>query len=154
MSGINNNPKHMAPEDVLESIRRNVQEFAKNNQGLSIDLDNVGQISISECVNNCTPKSSKVAQHEMRLEEHGKICDYLHDLYDRKNRDYGSSVTDTFNKYGLVSFLVRLEDKLNRVRSLTQNGEARVLDEKIEDTLMDMANYAMLAVIELRMQNK
>lgn len=148
----NKEPKHMAPEDVLESIRKNVQEFAKTNQG--INLDGVGQITINEYVQNSIPKSSKLSQHELRLAEHGKICDYLHDLYDRKNRDYGSSVTDTFNKYGLVSFLVRLEDKLNRVRSLTQNGEARVLDEKIEDTLMDMANYAMLAVIELRMQNK
>lgn len=109
---------------------------------------------ILSLIEKCSGESGVNIQHEMRLEEHGKICDYLHDLYDRKNRDYGSSVTDTFNKYGLVSFLVRLEDKLNRVRSLTQNGEARVLDEKIEDTLMDMANYAMLAVIELRMQNK
>lgn len=89
-----------------------------------------------------------------RLQEHENICTYLHDLYYRKNSDYGGSVTETFNKYGLVSFLVRLEDKLNRARSLTQKGSAKVNDEKIEDTLMDMANYAMLAVIELRMQNK
>lgn len=89
-----------------------------------------------------------------RLKEHENICNYLHDLYYRKNSDYGSSVTDTFNKYGLVSFLVRLEDKLNRARSLNQRGSAKVNDEKLEDTLMDMANYAMLAVIELRMNNK
>ena len=89
-----------------------------------------------------------------RLQHHEDICNYLHDLYYRKNRDYGSSVTDTFNKYGLVSFLVRMEDKLNRVRTLTQKGNAKVLDEKIEDTLMDLANYSMLAVIELREANK
>lgn len=89
-----------------------------------------------------------------RLQHHKDICNYLHDLYYRKNRDYGSSVTDTFNKYGLVSFLVRMEDKLNRVRTLTQKGNAKVLDEKIEDTLMDLANYSMLAVIELREANK
>lgn len=89
-----------------------------------------------------------------RLKEHEDICNYLHDLYYRKNSDYGGSVTETFNKYGLVSFLVRLEDKLNRARSLNERGSAKVNDEKIEDTLMDMANYAMLAVIELRMQNK
>ena len=89
-----------------------------------------------------------------RLDQHKEICDYLHDLYYRKNRDYGSSVTDTFNKYGLVSFLVRLEDKLNRARTLNEKGSAKVTDEKLEDTLMDLANYAMLAVIELRMQNK
>ena len=52
-------------------------------------------------------------------------------------------------KYGLTSFLVRLEDKLNRARTLSKQ-EAKVKDEKIEDTLLDMANYAILAVLELR----
>jgi hypothetical protein len=46
---------------------------------------------------------------------------------------------------------VRLEDKLNRARTLSKK-EALVNDEKIEDTLLDMANYAILAVIELRNQ--
>lgn len=56
---------------------------------------------------------------------------------------------DTYTKYGLTSFLVRLEDKLNRVRTLSKQ-EANVADEKIEDTLLDMANYAILAVLELK----
>lgn len=81
---------------------------------------------------------------------HQEILDYLHGLYVAKNADYGNSVHDTYKKYGLTSFLVRMEDKLNRVRSLNQKGEAAVKDEKIEDTLLDLANYAILAVIELR----
>lgn len=89
-----------------------------------------------------------------RLQEHQNICDYLHDLYFRKNSDYGGSVTDTFNKYGLVSFLVRLEDKLNRARSLNQKGNAKVKEESILDTLYDLANYSMLAIIELKMQKR
>lgn len=81
---------------------------------------------------------------------HQEILDYLHELYVAKNSDYGNSVHDTYEKYGLISFLVRMEDKLNRVRSLSQKGETAVKDEKIEDTLLDLANYAILAVIELR----
>ena len=54
----------------------------------------------------------------------------------------------TVFKYGLTSFLVRLEDKLNRARTLSQK-DGLVADEKIKDTLLDMANYAVLAVIEL-----
>ena len=86
-----------------------------------------------------------------RVRDHEDICNYLHDLYIRKNRDYGGSVTDTFNKYGLVSFLVRIEDKLNRVSTLTKKSstEQQVKDEKIEDTLLDLANYSIMALIEL-----
>ena len=73
------------------------------------------------------------------IKDHEDICNYLHDLYIRKNRDYGNSVTDTFNKYGLVSFLVRIEDKLNRVRTLNEKGRAKVTDESLMDTLYDLA---------------
>ena len=86
---------------------------------------------------------------EDKIELHSELLDNLHNLYVTKNRDYGDSVHDTYEKYGLVSFLVRLEDKLNRARGLSKR-DALVLDEKIEDTLLDMANYAILAVIELR----
>ena len=85
-----------------------------------------------------------------KIKEHQDLMNYLHNLYVVKNYDYGDSVHDTYTKYGLTSFLVRIEDKLNRVRTLSQNSEMLVKTEKIEDTLLDMANYAVLAVIELR----
>ena len=84
-----------------------------------------------------------------KIELHKQICDSLNKLYKDKNHDYGDSVHDTFEKYGLTSFLVRMEDKLNRARTLDR-GESEVEDEKIEDTLLDLANYAILAVIELK----
>ena len=73
------------------------------------------------------------------------------DLYKRKNADYGNSVAKTFDEWGLVSFLVRIEDKLNRVSTLTKktSAEQQVSDEKIEDTLLDLANYSIMALIEL-----
>ena len=82
------------------------------------------------------------------IEKHKEFCDYLNNLYIEKNHDYGDSVHDTFLKYGLTSFLVRMEDKLNRARTLSQK-EALVNDEKITDTLLDLANYAIISVIEL-----
>lgn len=82
------------------------------------------------------------------VEKHKEICNYLNNLYAKKNHDYGDSVHDTFLKYGLTSFLVRMEDKLNRARTLSQK-EALVNDEKIRDTLLDLANYAIISVIEL-----
>ena len=76
----------------------------------------------------------------------------LEEQLKQKNADYDNSVHDTYEKYGFISFLVRMEDNLNRVRSLSQKGETAVKDEKIEDTLLDLANYAILAVIELRQE--
>lgn len=84
---------------------------------------------------------------------HQELLDYIHKLYIAKNKDYGSSVHDTYIKYGFTSYLVRLEDKLNRAKIISQ-GEAKVSDEKLEDTLLDLANYAILAVMELRGGNK
>lgn len=71
------------------------------------------------------------------------------ELYKNKNSDYGSSVNDTYQKYGMVSYLVRMEDKLNRARTLTQKQTQNVNDEKLRDTLIDLANYTILAVMEL-----
>lgn len=90
---------------------------------------------------------------EHKIQLHKELIDYLHNLYIAKNTDYGDSVHDTYVKYGLTSFLVRLEDKLNRARTLSTKN-ALVNDERIEDTLLDMANYAILAVIELRTQEE
>lgn len=86
---------------------------------------------------------------EEKFTKHKEIVLGLNELYIAKNKDYGDSVHDTYQKYGLTSFLVRLEDKLNRVRTLSKQ-DAQVMDEKIEDTLLDMANYAILAVLELK----
>lgn len=95
-------------------------------------------------------------QMEKKIQKHKELIDGLHELYVTKNSDYGDSVHDTYKKYGLTSFLVRLEDKLNRARTLSRKGtwDRKVLDEKIEDTLLDMANYAILAVIELQMDQE
>ena len=87
-----------------------------------------------------------------KIEKHKELLDYLHNLYITKNHDYGDSVHDTYEKYGLTSFLVRIEDKINRVRTLNQKQDIQVPTEKIEDTLLDLANYAILAVLELKIE--
>lgn len=86
-----------------------------------------------------------------RVQKFEDITTNMFDLYKRKNADYGNSVAKTFDEYGLVSFLVRIEDKLNRVATLTKKSttEQQVTDEKIEDTLLDLANYSIMALIEL-----
>ena len=70
------------------------------------------------------------------------------DTYRRKNADYGDSFVKVRNKYP-NSVLIRLNDKLNRLEMLMgKNQRARVKEESIEDTLIDLANYALMELTE------
>lgn len=88
-----------------------------------------------------------------KAEIHQRICNSLNDLYRRKNADYGDSFGKQFEEYGIVSSAIRLEDKFNRFKNLTKN-QAQVKDETIEDTLLDLANYAIMTVVELKLEGK
>ena len=68
------------------------------------------------------------------------------ETYVRKNHDYGNSFDKSLDKFGLVASVVRIGDKMNRIESLVQK-EAMVQDESIKDTLLDMANYAIMTVM-------
>ena len=89
----------------------------------------------------------------MREELFKQITEDMFELWKRKNTDYGSSVTDTYKDFGIVSFLVRMQDKMNRLKTITKK-EALVKDEKLEDTLIDLANYSILALIELKVEQE
>jgi hypothetical protein len=78
-------------------------------------------------------------------------CEEIADLLIRKNNDYGNSVQEQFNEYGLTSILIRLDDKLKRLKSLLKNQQ-KVKDETIIDTLEDMAGYAVLGSICLQIK--
>lgn len=80
---------------------------------------------------------------------HFKILDQLHTTYINKNKDYGDSFGKLFEEYGEVSSAIRLQDKLNRFKQLIE-ADAQVKSESKEDTLLDMANYCVMTVIELR----
>ena len=73
--------------------------------------------------------------------------------YVRKNHDYGNSFDKSLDKFGLVASVVRIGDKMNRIESLVQK-KTMVQDESIRDTLLDMANYAIMTVMWMDNQNK
>ncbi len=69
-------------------------------------------------------------------------------LYRRKNADYGNSFYEIYSKFGLTSTCIRLYDKLKRLESLSKNNEiGEVKDESVDDTLRDIANYAIMTLI-------
>lgn len=83
-----------------------------------------------------------------KMETHQHLCEKIHDLYERKNADYGDSFAQLRKRY--PNFVcMRLFDKLNRLDTIIKPGyECKVSDEKIEDTLMDIANYAIMELTE------
>lgn len=88
--------------------------------------------------------------HDKKVKEFLSICREMADLYDAKNWDYGDSFGKSFEEWGMTMPCIRLNDKLNRLCSLTKNSSQRVQDESIEDTLKDLATYSVMTLIELR----
>ena len=90
-----------------------------------------------------------------KVERHEQICKYLNSLYERKNSDYNDSFSKSYKEYGMAMPCIRLEDKLNRLKALTvHNHKQEVLDENVRDTLEDLANYAIMTIIELDIENE
>ena len=67
------------------------------------------------------------------------------ELFKKKNIDYG----DAFAKFGVIGVLMRIEDKIQRSLSITKNGVNLINDESIRDTLIDLHNYAAMALMLL-----
>lgn len=82
--------------------------------------------------------------------QHKAICDELNKLYERKNHDYGDSFHQSFVEEGMAMPRIRLGDKLNRFKALSSGQSPQVADESIRDTLMDLANYAIMTIMELQ----
>lgn len=85
-----------------------------------------------------------------KVERHQDLCSEINALYVRKNADYGDSFHESYVEEGMAMARIRLMDKLNRFKKLSKNPEtAQVKDESIRDTLIDLANYAMMTVLEM-----
>lgn len=79
---------------------------------------------------------------------HALVCKELTTLYGKKNHDYGNSFSESFKEYGLTMPAIRLDDKFRRFKQLIKH-EGEVEDESIRDTLIDLANYSIMTVMEL-----
>lgn len=120
--------KKITPEEIckgLDAIRVNLEVLGENDKTLS-----------------------NTSAHQFKDIVKGMIETYV-----RKNHDYGNSFDKSLDKFGLVASVVRIGDKMNRIESLVQK-KAMVQDESIRDTLLDMANYAIMTVIWVDNQKK
>ena len=84
-----------------------------------------------------------------RVEQMKQVQSNALELFRKKNIDYG----DAFAKFGVIGVLMRIEDKIQRSLSITNNGVNLVNDEGIKDTLLDLHNYAAMALMLLSENN-
>ena len=84
-----------------------------------------------------------------RLEQFVNVQNEARKLFSKKNADYG----DSFVTYGSIGILVRIGDKLQRLQTITNKGINLVNDEGLRDTLIDLHNYAAMAVMLLDEKN-
>lgn len=88
---------------------------------------------------------------EDNVKQHERLCKVLNAIYSSKNRDYGNSFHKTYVEEGMAMPRIRLSDKFERFKKLSRSfGEdAMVKDETLVDTLLDMANYCLMTVMEI-----
>lgn len=84
-----------------------------------------------------------------RIEQMKKIQSDALELFTKKNIDYG----DAFAKFGVIGVLMRIEDKIQRSLSITKNGVKLINDESMRDTLLDLHNYAAMALMLMDEKN-
>lgn len=84
-----------------------------------------------------------------------EVINELNDIYSKKNKDYGNSFDKMFEEFGSVSVAIRIADKSNRLNNLVKKDyNPAVIDESIEDTLKDLANYAIMSLTYLKINKK
>lgn len=84
------------------------------------------------------------------VKEHKIECERINAIFALKNKKYGDSFHKTWDEYGPTMLCIRLDDKLSRAKQLLLHHEPGTEDESIIDTLQDLADYAIMGIMELR----
>ena len=96
--------------------------------------------------------SSAISTPPTDADKFEAITKKMHSIFRKKNHDYGNSFEQSLNEEGLAASRIRIGDKWNRFKQLSKGAEAQVNDESLRDTLIDMANYAIMTVMWLDKQ--
>lgn len=105
-------------------------------------------------MSDTTDYAAAFAEVNGNVKQFNELAQTMCELYEKKNADYGDSFNISLDKYGIIAALTRISDKFNRIENLILNQNKKVEDEKIEDTLIDLANYAMMTVLWIKKNNK
>jgi hypothetical protein len=137
----------------LVSLANNVQYKKITSENICRELDRIRiNLEVLEENDKKVEGTDKISLNSP-ANQFKDIAKGMIETYVRKNHDYGNSFDKSLDKFGLVASVVRIGDKMNRIESLVQK-KAMVQDESIRDTLLDMANYAIMTVMWMDNQKK
>lgn len=135
-------PKSFSVEELVKDMeKRKAEEFqqkAKKDMAYMMNRKKYQE----ETLNRMDTRSIT----EKNLDRFYGITQEMGATYYKKNIDYGNSFDDSLDEDGLVVAKIRLGDKWKRFGQLI-NNDAKVSDESKRDTLLDMANYAIMTVM-------
>ena len=117
-----------------------------NNNSNNIDIHNTN--TNSNIITNNNPTANPLSSPEA----FSRIASALSDLYRLKNNAYGNSFSTSVQSYGLIAALTRISDKFHRLENLILHPNVDVGDERLIDTLNDLASYAIMTVMEVEKQ--
>ena len=122
-----------------EEIRLLKLELQKYKNDLNIVLDDRQKL---ECLLHDSIHNNDESK------EFRDIIEKMIQLHTAKNKDYGNAFSQSYDEFGAVMAVIRINDKLNRFKTLIkQNSEVKT--ESVKDTLIDLANYAVMTIIEM-----
>lgn len=78
------------------------------------------------------------------------------EIVEKKSKDYSGEkdVFLNFKWFGELGFLVRMFDKLMRIKNIIEKGVYNVNNETLKDSLMDLVNYSNLLILYLNEKEK
>ena len=76
-----------------------------------------------------------------------RVLKKMNSTYKMKNNDYGNSFKQTMDQFGILSSVIRINDKVNRLNNIINpKKEIEITTESLEDTLLDLANYCAMTL--------
>lgn len=93
-------------------------------------------------------------EYNKQVEQFKALTSEMIATYTRKNRDYGNSFAHMCKEYGHTYPIIHLEEKLARIKSILLNGDNAVKGETAVDSLLDLACYSIMTIMELQEQQE
>ena len=84
-----------------------------------------------------------------RVKQMKQVQEEALQLFSKKNKDYG----DSFAQFGPIGVIIRMQDKINRLANITKTNITLVESESLRDTLIDLHNYSVMAIMLLDEKN-
>lgn len=144
-----NNDAYFSPDFLDRAIDCLVVE-ALCNDSLRKCIESINQYLKEVRPKECEPKADSKKDDAERFKE---ITDKMFETFKAKNHDYGSSFSNLFKECGMTYAYGHMAEKLERVKSLMKD-EAKVNGESMKDSLYDLANYAILTIMEIEKNEK